>query len=215
MVRVKICGVTNLADAKLAAELGTHAIGLNFYPQSSRCIAPRDAARVVRSLPPYIASVGVFVNWAAEPVIALCKALHLSCAQLHGNEARQTCAAIAKQLPVIKVFRIAKGALPKFASYPTANAFLLDAASGSEFGGTGKTIDWSIARRAAARHRIILAGGLTPENVAEAIRTVQPYAIDVASGVESRPGKKDPGKLGEFFAEVARANRDLSGGLAS
>jgi phosphoribosylanthranilate isomerase len=212
MVRVKICGVTNPADCELAAELGTHAIGLNFYPQSPRCISPRDAANVVRALPPYVASVGVFVNWAAEPIIALCKALHLSSAQLHGNETPQTCSAISQQLPIIKVFRLGKGsALPKFANYRGASAFLLDAANAGEFGGTGKATDWSLARRAATRHRIILAGGLTPENVAEAIRNVQPYAVDVASGVESRPGKKDPGKLREFFAEVARASRNLAG----
>jgi phosphoribosylanthranilate isomerase len=207
MVRVKICGVTNPADARLAAELGAHAIGLNFYTQSPRCISPNDAAKIVRILPPFVTSVGVFVNWAADPVIALSKALHLSSAQLHGDETPQTCATIAQQFPVIKVIRLGKGsALPKFANYRAATAFLLDAASSGEFGGTGKTTDWSLARRAAAKHRIILAGGLTPENVAEAIRTVQPYAVDVASGVESRPGKKDPGKLRAFFAEVARAN---------
>jgi phosphoribosylanthranilate isomerase len=211
MVRVKICGITNPVDAKLAAELGAHAIGLNFYPQSPRGLSPNDAANIVRILPPFVTSVGVFVNWAADPVIALSKALHLSSAQLHGDETAQTCAAIAQQLPVIKVFRLGKGgALPKFANYRAASSFLLDAASAGEFGGTGIATDWSLARRAAANHRIILAGGLTPENVAEAIRTVQPYAVDVASGVELRPGKKDSGKLRAFFAEVARANRDLS-----
>jgi phosphoribosylanthranilate isomerase len=207
MVRVKICGVTNPADAHLAAELGAHAIGLNFYTQSPRCISPSDASNIVRILPPFVTSVGVFVNWTAYPIIALSKALHLSSVQLHGDETPQTCAAIAQQITVIKVFRLGKGgALPKFVNYHAANAFLLDAASSGEFGGTGKTTDWSLARRAAAKHSIILAGGLTPENVAEAIRIVQPYAVDVASGVESRPGKKDPGKLREFFAEVARAN---------
>ena len=101
-------------------------------------------------------------------------------------------------------------ALPKFAKYRAASAFLLDAASATDFGGTGKTIDWSLARRAASLHRIILAGGLTPENVAQAILTVRPYAVDVASGVESRPGKKDPAKLQKFFAEVARTNDELA-----
>ena len=210
MVRVKICGITNPADAQLAAELGAHAIGLNFYPQSPRSISPHDAAKIIKPLPPFVAPAGVFVNWAADPVIALSKALHLSSAQLHGDETPQTCAAIAQHLPIIKVFRIKKGsALPKFAEYRAANAFLLDAASTTDFGGTGKTIDWLLARRAANRHRIILAGGLTPENVAEAILTVRPYAVDVASGVESRLGKKDPAKLQKFFAEVARANREL------
>jgi phosphoribosylanthranilate isomerase len=207
MVRVKICGVTNPADAKLSAELGADAIGLNFYPQSPRCISPNDAANIVRILPPFVTSVGVFVNWTADPVTALCKALHLCSAQLHGDETPQTCATIAQQFTVIKAFRLGKGSvLPKFANYRAAQAFLLDAASVRSFGGTGKITDWSLARRVAAKHRIILAGGLTPENVDEAIRIVQPYAVDVASGVESRPGKKDPGKLRAFFAEVARAN---------
>lgn len=211
MVRVKICGVTNPADAQLAAELGAHAIGLNFYPQSPRSISPRDAAKIIQALPPFVAAAGVFVNWSAGPVIALAKALRLSAAQLHGDETVQTCAAIATQIPVIKVFRLKKGSSqPTFAKYCSASAFLLDAASPMNFGGTGKTIDWALARRAATRHRIILAGGLTPENVAEAILAVRPYAVDVASGGESRPGKKDPARLQEFFAEVARANRELS-----
>ena len=211
MVRVKICGITNPADAQLSASLGAHAIGLNFYPQSPRSIAPHHAAKIINTLPPFIAITGVFVNWGANSVIALAKALHLSSAQLHGDETPQTCAAIAKQIPVIKVFRLAKeSALPKFAKYRDASAFLLDAASTTDFGGTGKTINWPLARRAASRRRIILAGGLTPENVAEAILTVRPYAVDVASGVESRPGEKDPAKLQKFFAEVARANRELS-----
>jgi phosphoribosylanthranilate isomerase len=208
MVRVKICGVTTPADACLAAELGAHAIGLNFYPESPRSISPFAARNILRELPPLVSSVGIFVNWATEPVIALSQALRLSAAQLHGDETPQTVAEVAKK--VIKALRIDKGTAPiGLPRHRAAAAFLLDAASPCQFGGTGVTTDWAQARTLAESHRIILAGGLTPENVAEAILAVRPFAVDVASGVESVPGKKDPAKMRAFFAEVARANCSL------
>jgi phosphoribosylanthranilate isomerase len=210
MVRVKICGVTTPADACLAAELGAHAIGLNFYPESPRSISPFAARNILRELPPLVSSVGIFVNWATEPVIALSQALRLSAAQLHGDETPQTVAEVAKKIPVIKALRIDKGTAPiGLPRHRAAAAFLLDAASPCQFGGTGVTTDWAQARTLAESHRIILAGGLTPENVAEAILAVRPFAVDVASGVESVPGKKDPAKMRAFFAEVARANCSL------
>lgn len=210
MVRVKICGVTTPEDACLAAELGAHAIGLNFYSESPRSISPFAARNILRALPPLISFVGIFVNWAPEPVIALSQALRLSAAQLHGDETPQTVSEVAKKIPVIKALRIEKGSAPMgLPRHRAAAAFLLDAASPGQFGGTGVTTDWSQARALAESHRIILAGGLTPENVAEAILAVRPFAVDVASGVESLPGKKDPAKLRAFFSEVARANRSL------
>jgi len=210
MVRVKICGVTTPEDACLAAELGAHAIGLNFYPESPRSISPFAARNILRELPPLVSSVGIFVNWTPEPVIALSQALRLSAAQLHGDETPQTVAEVAKKIPVIKALRIEKGSAPiGLPRHRAATAFLLDAASPGQFGGTGVTTDWAQARTLAESHRVILAGGLTPENVAEAILAVRPFAVDVASGVESVPGKKDPAKLRAFFAEVARANRSL------
>ncbi len=211
MVRVKICGITRASDAQLSAELGAHAIGLNFYPQSPRAISPADAAKILRKLPPFVTPVGIFVNWAAAPVVVLSQVLGLAAAQLHGDESPQIVAAVAKKIPVIKAFRFAKNDKPpKFPSYRAAQAFLLDSADAGKFGGTGTTTDWNFARTAATSHHILLAGGLTPENVAEAILAVRPYAVDVASGVESHPGKKDPGKLRAFFSEVARANSLLS-----
>jgi phosphoribosylanthranilate isomerase len=207
MVRVKICGVTLPEDALLAAELGADAIGLNFYSESPRCISPYSAQNSTRHLPPFVSSVGVFVNWDAAPVIALAAALRLSAAQLHGEESPKLAAEIAKKISVIQAFRVGEGAaLPPFSKYKSASAFLLDAVAADKFGGTGQQTDWNRAAVAAKSHRIILAGGLTPENVAEAIRVVRPYAVDVASGVESKPGKKDPAKLRAFFSEVARAN---------
>jgi len=211
MVRVKICGVTKPEDAKLAAELGAHAIGLNFYPQSLRCLSPAAAAELIRRFPPFVTPVGVFVNWADEPVLALSQALGLRCAQLHGDEPPQAVERLARHLPVIKALRIGQGnAAPEVSRFRAASAFLLDTAVSGQYGGTGVTGNWHAARTAAQTQRIILAGGLTPENVGEAIRIVRPYAVDVTSGVEARPGKKDPGKLRTFFDEVARANRELS-----
>jgi phosphoribosylanthranilate isomerase len=211
MVRVKICGITKPEDAKLAAELGAHAIGLNFYEQSPRCITPFAASELIRRLPPFVAAIGVFVNWADAPVVALCKALRLSAAQLHGDESPQIVERVSRYIAVVKALRHGQGsAAPDFSSFRGVSAFLLDSALSGQYGGTGATGNWHLARTAAQSHRIILAGGLTPENVGEAIRIVRPYAVDVASGVESRPGKKDPAKMHAFFEEVARASREIS-----
>jgi phosphoribosylanthranilate isomerase len=211
MVRLKICGITKWEDAKLCADLGAHAIGLNFYEGSPRCVTPFAASEILRRLPPFIAPVGIFVNWTQVPIVALCKALRLSAAQLHGDETPQVVDAVARRLPVIKVLRLGQGtAAPEFSSFRSASAFLLDSAASGQYGGSGTTGNWHLARTAAQSQRIILAGGLTPENVAEAIRIVRPYAVDVASSVEARPGKKDPIKLRTFFEEVSRASREIS-----
>jgi phosphoribosylanthranilate isomerase len=211
MVRVKICGITKAEDVKLAAELGAHAIGLNFHEQSPRCITPFAAAELIRRAPPFVATVGVFVNWSEAPVIALCKALRLSAAQLHGDESPQTVERVCNRLTVIKALRSGPGNnAPDFSPFRGVSAFLLDSALSGHYGGTGVTGNWHLARTAAQSHRVILAGGLTPENVAEAIRIVRPYAVDVASGVEIRPGKKDPAKMRAFFDEVSRASREIS-----
>lgn len=211
MVRVKICGITKLEDAKLAVELGAYAIGLNFYSQSPRSITPAAAAELIDRLPPLVATVGVFVNWEAEPVVALCRALHLSAAQLHGDESPALVDTITEHVQVIKALRIGQGtAPPPYAKYRSAAGLLIDAAQPGQFGGTGTTANWHLARTVAQSHRVILAGGLSPENVGEAIRVVRPYAVDVASGVESRPGRKDPARLRAFFDEVARASREIS-----
>ena len=214
MVRVKICGITRLEDAQLAVELGADALGFNFYQKSPRCIAPADAWRIISKLPALVSAIGVFVNWDSESVVALAKSLHLGAVQLHGDERAAVTAACAKHLSVIKAFRTdAKFSLAQLGAHIGASSFLLDAARADTntlpFGGTGRLANWSIAKRAAAKYSVLIAGGLTAENIAEAILTVRPYAVDVASGVESSPGKKDPAKLRAFFAEVVRANRQL------
>ncbi|HUL15662.1 MAG TPA: phosphoribosylanthranilate isomerase [Terriglobales bacterium] len=207
MTRVKICGITRWEDARLACDLGASALGFNFYEKSLRAIAPAAAWDIIRRLPSFVAPVGVFVNWESSAVIVLAKSLRLSAVQLHGGEDPATVAECAKQFPVIKAFRVAADFdLSKLDSFKSASAFLFDAPpSGQDsahFGGTGQTTNREAARDAAKSHRILLAGGLTPENVAEAIRFVRPYAVDVASGVESAPGIKDPAKLREFFSAV-------------
>ena len=209
---VKICGITRAQDARLAERLGAWALGFNFYEKSPRAVAPADAWKIRRKLAPTTQAVGVFVNWKPEVIMYLVHALQLTSVQLHGDETPKQLAYLEDDLPVIKAFRAGSGfSMSNFKKFRRASYFLLDsAAKKDQFGGTGKTFDWSIAQRAPAKHKIILAGGLTPENVGEAILTVRPYAVDVASGVESRPGLKDPAKLRDFFAEVARANRALA-----
>jgi phosphoribosylanthranilate isomerase len=211
MVRVKICGITNWTDARAACGFGAHALGFNFFEKSPRVIAPAAAWDIIRRLPPMVAPIGIFVNWTPDTVIALAESLRLAAAQLHGDEPPSVAAAVARHLTVIKGVRVGRRfSLAALARFRAASAFLLDAAQTGQYGGTGQDTDWPVAREAAKSRLIILAGGLQPENVAGAIRYVRPYAVDVASGVESRPGKKDHGKMREFFREVERVNRELA-----
>jgi phosphoribosylanthranilate isomerase len=208
MVRVKICGITNSADAMAAIDAGANLLGFNFYEKSPRHIIPAEAAKIRAQLPQRVKAVGIFVNPLPADVIALRKSLKLDAVQLHGDESPDFVADIASAAPVIKAFRVeSEFPLATLDEYPGAFAFLFDAAHTGQYGGTGRTTDWDAARRAALSHRIILAGGLKIENVAAAVRIVRPYGIDVASGVESSPGKKDHGRLREFIQEVRRAER--------
>jgi phosphoribosylanthranilate isomerase len=207
MVRVKFCGITNWQDAKAACDLGADALGFNFYEKSVRNISPADAWAIRKKLPVFVAVVGVFVNWTPQAVNSLARSLHLSAAQLHGDESPKNVA--ATRVLAIKALRVGpKFKLAELRRYQ-CQAFLLDADKSGEYGGTGVRADWSMAAQAAKSHTVILAGGLTPENVAEAIQIVRPYAVDVASGVELKPGKKDLGRMREFFSEVRRASSQL------
>ena len=208
IVRVKICGVTNWADAKLAVDLGADALGFNFHPPSPRAVTPAQAWQIIRRLPPMVTAVGVFVNWPARAVAALARALHFGAVQLHGHESPQEVRELAGAFRVIKAFSMPPGfRLGALAPYASASALLLDGFKGGLYGGTGRTADWDLARRAKRYGRVILAGGIRPGNVAQAIAQARPYAVDVASGVEARPGKKDPGALRELMREVEAANR--------
>src|SRR6266849_1989633 len=208
MVRVKICGITNAADALAAVDAGANLLGFNFYAKSPRHITEAEAAKIRPQLPKKVDAVGIFVNAPPAHVAALCKSLNLDAAQLHGDESPQTAAELARNLTVWKAFRVEPDfRLETLDEYPEAFAFLFDAAHTGQYGGTGCTTDWDVARRAAVGRRIILAGGLKVENVAAAVRIVRPYAVDVASGVEPEPGKKDHGRLREFIREVRRGER--------
>jgi phosphoribosylanthranilate isomerase len=208
MVRVKICGITSAADAQAAIDAGANLIGFNFYDKSPRRISEEEAAKIRAQLPRRVKAVGIFVNRPPADIIALRSSLELDAVQLHGDEPPEAVAKIAPLVPVIKAFRVEpEFPLTSLDEYSRAFAFLFDAAHTGQYGGTGRTTDWDVARRAAASHRIILAGGLKVENVAAAVRIVRPYGIDVASGVESSPGKKDHGRLREFIQEVRRAER--------
>jgi phosphoribosylanthranilate isomerase len=209
MVRVKICGITSAADAQAAIDAGANLLGFNFYPKSPRHVAEDQAAEIRARLPKRVKVVGIFVNRLPADVITLGSSLELDAVQLHGDEAPETVAEIASVVQVIKAFRVEpEFPLTTLDEYSQAFAFLFDAAHTGQYGGTGRTTDWDVARRASLKHRIILAGGLKVENVAAAVRIVRPYGIDVASGVESSPGKKDHGLLREFIQEVRRAERE-------
>lgn len=207
-VRVKICGVTNWADARLAVDLGADALGFNFYPPSPRSVSPGRAWEIIRRLPPAVSVVGVFVNWPAVAVAALARALHLGAVQLHGDETVEEVRALAERFSVIKAFGVRPGfRLATLRRYGAASAFLLDGFRDGLHGGTGKTTDWRLARRANRYGPVILAGGIRADNVAQAIAEARPFAVDVASGVEVRPGKKDPAALRELLRAVEVANR--------
>jgi len=212
MFRVKICGITNWTDARHAIEAGCDAIGFNFYPWSPRYVTPQAAEAIRRRLPREIAAVGVFVNEAPAAVSELADAIHLDYAQLHGEERPAAARAVARSATVIKAFRVGpRFRVSQIARYPAA-AFLLDGAlpRGRLRGGTGHSFDWALARPAAQYGPIVLAGGLTAENVAQAIHAARPTAVDVASGVESAPGHKDARKLRAFLDAVDSAREDFA-----
>jgi phosphoribosylanthranilate isomerase len=210
MIRIKICGITNLADAKAATDAGANSLGFNFYEKSLRRISTADAAQIRSTLPQEIEAVGVFVNAKPADINSLRAFVRFDAAQLHGDETPNIVSRVASSLPVIKAFRVDSSfSMSMFDQFPDVFAFLLDGARAGQYGGTGQTTDWDFARRAAADRRIILSGGLKTENVAEAIRLVRPYGVDVASGLETKPGKKDHARLKEFIDEVRRAQQQL------
>lgn len=203
MVRVKICGITNLHDALMAVEAGADALGFVFFQGSPRCISPENAAAIIRSLPPFVQTVGLFVNEKPATVNLVADQCGLDLVQLHGEESPDYCAVVKRR--IIKAFRVRDASsLDDMPDYRVAGC-LLDAWSPAAHGGTGTTFNWDIAARAASSHPIILAGGLTPENVAEAVATVKPYAVDVSSGVESAPGIKDAGLVRAFIGAARQS----------
>ena len=197
--KIKICGITNLPDAQLAVELGADALGFIFYPKSPRYIKVTAAADICSVLPPFVAKVGVFVDeleYEIEKALAECL---LTALQFHGDEPPGFCQKFAAKS--IKAIRMRDEDSLRAAAEYDVDALLLDTYTDDSRGGTGRTFDWSLAVKAkeTLAPPIILSGGLTSVNVQEAIRKVRPYAVDVSSGVEREPGKKDPEKLRRFI----------------
>lgn len=207
-VKLKICGITNWRDARRACEAGADFLGFNFYRRSPRYVSVRKARAIVRRLPKKVYAVGVFVNEAESTVIETAGAVGLRYVQLHGDESPAQVERLARSIRVIKAIRVRKPfSAARLRPFKRAAAFLLDGFDPGSYGGTGKTFDWRAAIAARRAAPIFLAGGLTPANVAEAVRIVRPYAVDVCSGVEAKPGKKDPAKLAAFVRAVRGARK--------
>ena len=201
MTRVKICGVTRPEDARLAAELGAFAVGMLFWSGSPRRVGVAQARTIVEAVPQGVESVGVFVNQPPDEVIEIARAVGLSAVQLHGDERVEDYA--FEGVKVLKAIGLAgESDLETAGSLPAAILPVLDACDPVRRGGTGVTIDWTLAARVGARRPVVLSGGLHAGNAAEAIRIVRPFAIDVSSGVECAPGRKDPARLRALFAAV-------------
>lgn len=195
--RVKICGITCLDDAICAADAGADAVGFIFYSRSPRYVSPAEAGRIVDRLPPFVTPVGVFVNSPRADIAPVVRDAGLGAVQLHGDERPDDC--LGWRVPVIKAFRVGESFdLELLRSYP-ASAYLLDTYAQGTYGGTGLTFDWDVAVRATSWGRVILSGGLSCEVVSEAVDRVRPYAVDVCSGVEVEPGKKDHNKIRTFI----------------
>ncbi len=206
VVRVKICGITNLEDALVAIEAGADMLGFVFAA-SPRQVTPEQALRIIEKLPDKVEKVGVFVNADLEFVKQTMDVCRLDQAQLHGNETPEYCAAIGVS-KVVKAFRVQDASVLDAMKSCKASAYLLDAYDPARAGGTGRTFDWDIARKAGKYGKIVLSGGLNPDNVKEAVATVNPYGVDVSSGVEATPGKKDPAKVKAFIAAARASSKE-------
>ncbi|HKV26656.1 MAG TPA: phosphoribosylanthranilate isomerase [Candidatus Acidoferrales bacterium] len=208
MTSVKICGITNWEDAKVAIDAGADALGFNFYAKSPRRIALSHAKQIIRHMPSRVVAVGVFVNASEENILSIARIANLGALQLHGEESPATVAQLARRYPVIKAFRVGPGfRASEVKRYTDAAGFLLDGYDAERRGGTGERFNWGIACDAKRYGPVILAGGLRAANIAEAIRRVNPYAVDVCSGVELRAGRKDTKKVKELMAAVKQARR--------
>ncbi len=205
-VRIKFCGITRVTDAQAAVALGADALGFVFYPPSPRAITPAAAADIVRALPPFVCKVGLFVNAVPETVAATVETAGLDIVQYHGDETPDDCARATR--PWIKACRVRAGLdlAATCASYGAAAAWLFDAYDEQLYGGSGRSFDWDLLP-VDQRRPVILAGGLTADNVAEAVRRTAPYAVDVSGGIEAAKGIKDQDKMRKFIAEVKRVER--------
>jgi len=194
-----VCGITVLEDALVAIEFGADALGFVFHPQSQRNVSVEEAARIIRELPPYVTTVGVFVNKSSDVINDTADKCGLDLVQLHGDESPEDCRQIRRR--VVKAFRVRdRDSLKNLENYDVS-AILLDTYVAGEYGGTGRPFNWDIAKEAAKTKTVVLSGGLTPQNIAGAVAAVKPYAVDVSSGVELSEDKrrKDPAKIKAFI----------------
>jgi phosphoribosylanthranilate isomerase len=206
VTRIKICGVTEFEDARDAALLGADAIGLNFYENSPRYVDPAEASKIIEQLPPFVSVVGVFVNHPdPQNLEDFALSIGLHAVQLHGNETPDYCSMI-QRVKVIKAIRVDSHFRVDILRNYGSRTFLLDASDPQRFGGTGRVFNWEQAYGANAFGSIVVAGGLTPGNVSDVVRQLHPYAVDVASGVESESGRKDYDRMREFIEAVRRTD---------
>ena len=204
MLKIKICGITNVDDALHAVDAGVDALGFVFYPKSPRCVGPETVRCVIERLPPFVISVGVFVNESRDVIQRVTAECGLSLIQLHGDESPGDCLALSR--PVIKAMRLRSLKDVTRMSHYAVRGFVLDAALEGVWGGTGQTMDWTLAKEATRHGPTILAGGLTPDNVRRAVAEVHPSGVDVSSGVEIAPGKKDVEKMRRFVLEARKGD---------
>jgi len=207
---LKICGITRVEDAQHAVAHGATAIGFVFWGRSPRCVSPDRVAAIVSALPRSVTTVGVFVNETIAEVQAIVEQTAISAVQLHGDETAAAAAALS--VPVVRSMTL-EDCEALSAEWPDDTTFLLDAADPVQRGGTGKTVDWGMAARVAARRRVILAGGLTAVNVAEAVSLVRPWGVDVSSGVEASPGVKNPDAVAAFLTNARAAFEHVGRGF--
>ena len=199
MTKIKICGITNIEDAFLAIDSGADALGFVFYRGSKRYIDPENANNIISNLPPFITTVGIFVNQGLDEIIHTQEITGFDIVQLHGDEPPDFCRNFSS---VIKAIRVKENIDPiLIESYPV-KAVLFDTFSEESYGGTGRSFVWDALKDLNTSKKIILSGGLTPENVFQAVRMVHPYAVDVSTGVEDYPGKKNPEKVKKFIEAV-------------
>lgn len=209
MVRVKVCGLTNRDDALCAVDAGADALGFIFYEKSPRYVNPEVVGEIVAELPPFVTPVGVFVNAPEARIDAVVKLAGLRAIQLHGDESPEAC--LGHAVPVIRALRVGPDFNVEQMRPYLVDTFLLDTAKAGKYGGTGETFDWAKAISAKDMGRVVLSGGLTSDNVRLAIQTVTPYAVDVGSGVEAEPGKKDHQKVKQFLKAVQEVNGQIDG----
>lgn len=212
MTKVKICGITNLEDALLSAKFGADALGFNFYAKSPRYISPENAREIIEQLPETILKVGVFVNESLEKVIEIARIAKLNALQLHGEETPEYAAELKLKtnLEIIKAFRVSPEFKPEDVLKYETDAILLDAYNPKEHGGTGETFDWEIAKKVQQiSPKMYLAGGLSPDNIADAVWAVEPFAVDACSCLEIVKGRKDQKKVSLFISAAKNYSANL------